>query len=327
MRSDELAHVYSFGRRVYMTVAKNHLGNSLHEGPLVGLATGLALTFAWAIFAGQARAADTVETFDAGAADFELYAGADGLGLPPGERRVFGEVLLGFGVIDRVSLYLRGVGAADEQLGAPNGEIGAGLFGTPLDGDHVDVDVLLDFGWGAEALVATPGFELNLDGDPDQASFGTYLRGEEALTSRIVEPDDAVAGDTTNAGPDAAAERRSHELAAETTLTLGTYCTVVDGHQILVEADGTILNREPASDEHLFDFGGVALGYNVTVHEAIELVNQVFIGIPTYEGDVVSAGLSVGLIATVPTGAAPQPDEERAARRRATKLSRQGSAR
>ncbi len=46
--------------------------------------------------------------------------------------------------------------------------------------------------------------------------------------------------------------------------------------------------------------GGLALGYNVTLSESIELINQLYLDIPQRD-DPVAVGLMIGFIATLPS--------------------------
>jgi len=247
--------------------------------------------------ASSAEAADTTETFDPGSVDIELYTGAHGLGLGTGEATVVGETVLGVGIANRISAYARGAGSANERLEDGDGEAALGLFGTPIDTDHFDFDMGLDVGWTPGSALITPGVELNLDAAPDLALAGVYLRGEESLVTR-----EEPAADPSDRAPAVeAAESASGKsvLAPSTLLTLGSYWTMVDGHQFLIEADAGVAHR-PSANEETFDLGGVALGYNCQVHQSIELISQVFVDVPIRDGEAVSAGVSIGLIGTAP---------------------------
>ncbi|RLB45030.1 MAG: hypothetical protein DRI90_28890 [Deltaproteobacteria bacterium] len=170
------------------------------------------------------------------------------------------------------------------------------MWSTPVDSDHLDIDLLLDLGWSPDGPAATPGVEINLDTEPDLALWGAYLKAEESLTSRGLSPAEAA-----RCTPEQAAEQ-SAEFAPTTQATVGLYWTVAKHHQLLLEADGSVLNN-PAEDEAAVDFGGLAAGYNVVVHRSIELVNQLCFDVPVRDGDPFSVGVSIGFITTIiPTG-------------------------
>ena len=254
---------------------------------------GVLTTALWLV-ALPATASDTIETWDEGAVDFELYTGAEGMGLGHSERSIFADTTLGYGIVNRLSGYLRGTGEASEQLAEGTGEAGVGLFGTAIDSDHFDLDLILDFGFGADGPAITPAVEINVDAEPDLAFWGGYLRAEESFAGRV-EPASAPAPGAPEAEPD-------QVLAPVTTATLGWYWTAGADHQLLLEADGSVYHH-PAQDEAPVDFGGFAAGYNVAVHESIELINQVFFDVPVRDADPFSVGVSIGFIATImPTG-------------------------
>jgi hypothetical protein len=250
------------------------------------------------VLARPVAAGDTIETWDEGAVDFELYTGAGGLGLGRNETSIFADVVLGYGILDRLAGYLRGSGAATEQLGDGSGEAGVGVFGTPIDSNHFDLDLIADFGFGSDGLAITPALEINLDAEPDLAFWGVYLRGQQSFVGRedpAVEP-----------AADAQLEAREPErmIAPVTTVTLGLYWTAARAHQLVVEADGSIFNN-PAEGQDAVDFGGVSAGYNVAIHESVELIHHLFIDVPVRTGERLAACLGIGLIATILPGDTP----------------------
>ncbi len=151
------------------------------------------------------------------------------------------------------------------------------------------------------------------DRRPDLAAWAVYLRGVEALQSRHELKDEA----------DEPVD--NHVFAPITMFTLGSYWAIADGHQLLLEADASLASN-PAEGEPASDFGGLALGYNLVVNEAIELINQVVVDLPVRGTDSVAAGFSVGFIATIP-GAAPEKRGERRRLRLAAALPRAQSLR
>jgi hypothetical protein len=223
--------------------------------------------------AGRAEAADTVETWPEAEHDVEIYAGFQGLGLCRHERGLVADVLLGHGLAHRFSGYLTASMAMNDRLDDGFAGMSLGVFGTPLDTDHVDLDLLMDLAASGEqgGLVAMmPGLELNLDLRPDLALAGAYLRAGLPLATRLGGRADPI-------------------LCVLT--TLGAYVTLGRIHQILVEYDMRFHLR-PRSEVEL---GGVAVGYNVLVHEALELIGQVYVGV----GGRPSVGFLLGLIASI----------------------------
>ncbi len=260
-------------------------------------------------------AADTTETFDPGASDFEFYAGVDGIGKGKYEKTVSAEALLGYGLMERFSGYLAAGGEANERFGDGAGWVGLGIFGTPVDTDHFDLDLMLDAGFGASDFSLAPSLELNIDLDPEMRTWGMYVRVSENFMGRDETPD-AEPGeidcesvyDTQSGGrtivcaqqPDETADPK-FELAPVTGVTVGTYYTISEKHQLLLEYDMAFANN-PAKDEEDTEIGGVALGYNVVLSDSIEMINQLFFDIPQ-DGEDFSLGISLGIVATMPGGA------------------------
>lgn len=275
-----------------------HRCGRLPRGPLA-LAAGAALVLA--VY--PARGADTVEPWDVGATDVDFYLGAAGIGAPRDGLELSGEIMLGYGLIERLSAYLGASLAADGCFCARSHEVFLGLFGTPVDTRHVDLDLFLDLSSSAAELTdfgLGPGIELNLDVDPDRGSWGTYVRTGLSLSGREVI--DQEGEETT-------------EMTASVDAVFGTYYTIARRHQILVEYDMTFRLR-PRGDERDVEVGGVALGYNVVLCDAIELITEARLDVP--QGDEAwSVGFVAGLIATLPSagrradeGSATEPPPE-----------------
>jgi len=237
-----------------------------------------------------ARAADTTEPFAPGLSDFEVYLAMEGLGRPPEEAAVSGEVLLGLGFTPRFSGFVTLDGSADGALGAGAGGAGFGLLGTIVDRDHLDLDVFWSSLVSADSFSLCPALEINLDLAPDLSVAGLYLRAQEHLAGR----EQAEA----RLAPWVGELRGRHTLAPTTTLTAGAYWTVAARHQVLVEADVGVPNGV-ADDAAWLDPGGVALGYNTLVTAAIELISEVRVDLPA-DGERASVGILVGVIAAVP---------------------------
>ncbi len=249
--------------------------------PVIGPAVLVAL-----LAGGPARAADTIEWFDPGLTDLEFYVGLDGLGPKGQDRLLAAEVIAGFGIIDGLSLTVVTAFEANHRLSDGAVGLGVGLFGTPLDTDHFDIDLVLDVGAsgpGFSQLTLTPMAEFNLDLDPEMGSWGMYVRaGAE------------VAGQADAALPP--------EVAV--LLNPGTYLVLGGRHQILVEYDMAI-SPATSDDEAAVDVGGLAIGYNPTLSDALELVTELYIDLPQ-QGEEAALGVYLGFVATLPSPAQAQ---------------------
>ncbi|MBN1654615.1 MAG: hypothetical protein JXA30_12665 [Deltaproteobacteria bacterium] len=250
---------------------------------------------------GTALAADTIEAFDIGASDFDLYLGYEGLGLGSSERSVGGEAMLGYGIVDNLSAFIGTTLSGTEQLKSDSTSIFFGLFGNVVDSDHFDFDLYADFsGKNAETsfLAVIPGLEINLDRYPDLRTWGFYLRTAFPIFGREVE--------TT---PEESAET---EVAISIKSTIGAYLTVAEGHQVLLEYDMNIL-PDPVDVDRGLDIGCLALGYNVYLMDELELINQISLDVPQ-KGETASLGFTIGLIATLPETAPAATETEQALR-------------
>lgn len=241
----------------------------------IGLASGATV----------ARAADTTEPFDLGASNLDLYLGAAGLGLRQDQVEVGGSTMLGYGLAERFSAMVGGDLVGNGYLADGAATLFGGVYGTVVESDHLDWDLFLVLAGGAEAggqLVVAPSFELNLDLAPDRQSWGVYVRGGLA-----------AAGQREAVGVDEARWRVSLELPVEA----GSYLTVADGHQLLIEGDFVV--TEANRGRRAIEAWGIALGYNVQVTEVIELINELGLDIPR-RGEPPAASVSFGFIATLP---------------------------
>ncbi len=270
-----------------------HLNQHLAAG---ALGAGLLL-------AGPVPAADTLETWDAGCADVEFAVTLDGMGQDAGERAYCGDMLLGWGVARRLSAYvaLSLAGSGDLRDGTPSA--GLGVFGTPLETDHVDLDLHLEFGAdgpGLGRINLGPSLELNLDAAPDRASWGLYARAGLALAEAADDEADATA--KTGADPGATTPVDADGRTVDRLLTVGTYLTLDPKRQLLLEYD-VIYHDEPEPGAPATEHGGLALGYNRLLGEQLELVSQVRWDVPQGGGDG-ALGMSLGVIATLPGGSA-----------------------
>ncbi len=235
----------------------------------------------------SASAADTTECFAVGPTDFEFYLSMAGLGLPASDQRLGSQIVLGYGLTQRLSGYLGTVLSADGNMVRGSSEIAAGIFGTPLDTDHLDLDVFLEFSNDElDEFTTGPSLELNWDARPDQTTWGLYARSGLAISGSI-----------TLAG-----SRRTSDLE----LTMGAYWTVAPGHQLLVEFDGARKDNagghSPLHDsEKEWTTGGWAVGYNAAINKTMELISQAYLDVPGDE-ESYSWGLMLGFIATMSPG-------------------------
>lgn len=233
----------------------------------------------------DAGAADTVEVWAKGPTDAELYVGLEGIGPEKEGRNTRFEYLAGFGITDRISAYLMGSLDASWALTGLGAGFGAGVLGTPLDTDHVDLDLFIDVaacGPGLRGFSAGPAFELNLDLEPDLALWGVYLRaGVPVEGIKLASP----------AHP-------GHGIFLSIPVVLGTYYTVRGSHQILLEADVTF-HALPSGVDRKVEVGGASLGYNVVLGRVAELITEVFLDVPQ-RGEMFSVSVMVGVVLTLP---------------------------
>lgn len=259
------------------------------EGGTIALALALAGGGLCVFHAHPAVAADTLETFDPGATDVEFYMGADGLGAGEvHERAVYGEFLLGYGLMERFSAYFGTTLQGDGCLNDASAALYFGIFGTPIDTDHFGLDLILDVsaeGPDFEQIQFAPGFEMNFDLDPDMQSAGLYWRVGLPVYGR-------------EAASPGHLEEPGHDTAFHLESTLGMYVTLSDSEQFLIEFLAGV-HPNPGPEEEMFDGAGVAIGYNVVLNDSIELITEVSAEIP-HNGDAFTGGVMVGIIATLP---------------------------
>jgi hypothetical protein len=237
------------------------------------------------------RAADTIETWDVGEPALEIYVGFDGIGLGRYQKTISSDLYLNYGFTDRFSGYVGASFFSNEYFKDPGGYGAIGIFGTPVDTDHFDFDLGVDLTFGREGFCLIPNLELNFDLVPDGGKWGVYFRLEESITGlngTATKAVDAIAGEPGS----------SFQIIPETGLTAGTYWTVKDGHQLLLEYDIGFANK-PEAGEKVMEIGGLALGYNVMLTDALEMISQVYFDIPQ-AGEDFAVGLNVGLIVYFP---------------------------
>lgn len=226
-----------------------------------------------------ASAIDTVETFGKGEGDLEFYAGLDGLGAGAPDQAVGGSMVMGWGVAERFSAYLATGMAADGHLGAASTDLDFGVFGTPIDTDHVDIDVMLDIcSPGDGAASVAPGLELNFDASPAMDSWGAFL---------------GAAADISGHQEDGAAPERKVDWI----LGVGVYRALGPGRQLLLAYDAAV-HECPDPGRPSYDHGGLALGFNAMLGDTMELITEARTGFG-HDGDPATIGFMVGFVATL----------------------------
>ncbi len=236
---------------------------------------------------GPARAADTIETWGVGATDVDFYSGLDGMGLSRAEGSIYGDIMLGYGLVEGLAAYVGQKITGNTFFTGGTGATYLGMFGTPVDTQHFDLDLFLGFdlgGAGYSEFGVTPMVELNFDLDPNRLSWGTYVRVGFRLHGHNLSEDE---------------ENPQWETHTTLATVVGTYYTIARRHQLLLEFDFA-WKRLRATEEREIELGGVALGYNVTLSDRIELITQVHLDVPQ-PGEQISVGFMTGLIFTLPS--------------------------
>ncbi|MCK5808568.1 hypothetical protein KAH37_06260, partial [bacterium] len=194
---------------------------------------------------------------------------------------VTAEGVAGFGFTDRFSGAIVLATDSVENLPQGSGSFALGLFGTIVETSHFDFDLYFSV---SSAMELTPGIELNFDFKPDLELCGLYLRAEHTV-SRVEDKPETATSDAT------------YKASNTTALTFGTYYTITEKMQLLLEFDMGV-DYAPSVGARSVDIGSVALGYNVVVHKAIELITQISVDIPQ-DGEPVAFGANVGFVATM----------------------------
>ena len=231
-----------------------------------------------------AHGADTTETFAVGLSDAEFYFGLDGVGKQASARRLAGELLIGVGLLPRLSACFGVKLSGATGLGQAEPALGLGLFGTPIDTAHFDLDVGFELQVGGDGMgdfTVAPWLELNLDAAPNLAWMGLYGRLKAVLTRG---PGDAGI---------------SEDGAIDFTLepTLGAYYTLSTGHQLLLEYELALHPQRPPGVP-FSEPGKVTLGYNLCLSGELELVSGVAVSLPSNQ-ESASLSVVVGVIATL----------------------------
>jgi hypothetical protein len=224
-----------------------------------------------------AQAADTVEPWARGARDVDFTVGYQGRrpgAVPP---TLGSDLMIGYGVSDRLSAYVGTTVETNGSFGGRAGNVYAGIFGTVIETRHVDVDLFLSAetsGTSVHARTYAPAIEINLDRDGDRQSVGAYVRLALPYTR------------TSAPGAD--------EITRAVEWNPGAYLTIARRHQVFLEWEASCERGASGTSEH-----GVALGYNVTLSPTIELVSQVRLALAG-AGRRPGIGFTAGFIATMP---------------------------
>jgi hypothetical protein len=247
------------------------------------LVTGLSLLTVLA--AAPAAAVDTVETFGKGEGDLEFYTGLDGLGADAPDQTVGGSMVMGWGVAERFSAYLATAVTADGHLGAAATDLDFGVFGTPVDTDHLDLDLMLDIcSPSGDAVSVSPGLELNLDASPTMDSWGVFLGAAAAVSGHH-------------------ADGEAPERQLDWALGIGVYRALGPGRQLFLSYDATV--REcPEPGRPSYEHGGLAVGYNAVLGDTMELITEARTGFGG-GGDPSTLGFMIGFVATLAGPASP----------------------
>lgn len=232
-----------------------------------------------------ARAADTTETWDQGWFNVESFLGVDGLGRGVAADRLSTlEFMAGYGILDDFAVFMPMAIELDGHFRSPLGRVGLGVFGTPVNTRFVDLDLFLEVGVGGAGFkewYVMPSLELSLDAHPERLTWGVFLQAGLPIHGR---PSEAGGG----SGP---------TFAVAT--VLGAYWRPHPDHELVVEFD-TMFHPIHASDPpRRVEAGGVALGYNVTLSERVELLSQVSADVPQ-GGDRWGVGVRFGFILSLP---------------------------
>ncbi len=235
----------------------------------------------------------TTEPYDYGPSVFELHLGCDGLGLESEQVSILAKLLLGYGLNDWLSGYLMFRNYDTEYLVNGQGEAIFGLFGTPIDTNHLDLDLILDISLGGLSfgqLALSPGFEVNLDRKDDLSAYGAYFLFGLNIFGRDLSVEDDPLTESVDES------RKILEVTTSADFTLGGYFALSDSKQLLLQY---VFGIDPntSGDAHEFRNGSLELGYNMMLTDSIELINEFFIQLP--QGDrSASLGLTTGIFVT-----------------------------
>ena len=229
----------------------------------------------------QAFAGDTYETIDKDTIEILPSFTLDSLG--DGNPSVYTSLGFVYGVFDGLNIGATIGYGSDEGMAGGSADLGINILWTPLDTDHFDLDVMADFEFNtADGYTITPGIELNYDLKPDLSLWGLYLRFGLPIHGEYVAGHTAE-GEETNVA--------TSDLGIS--LTLGTYFTIADIHQILLEGGLSIDNLANNLGDRGISSPFVSVGYNVYITDTFEFTTELAFNIPYGEDDF-SATFTVG---------------------------------
>ena len=207
--------------------------------------------------------------------------GYDGLGRTQDDRSLGLEMMPGYGITDRLSVYLGVAVTALETMEAAEAGTYLGMFFTAVESEHFDLDIAADFfaeGPGLSTFGFYPYLELNLDSNNEMSGLGAFARVGAALAGNGEEGWQ----DTFGVGLE---------------FTLGAYVTIASDHMLVLEV-GAEANPMAGDDEVSGRVSSTALGYNVVLSDLAELITEVGVGLPT-GGEEISASVTLGVIFTI----------------------------
>ncbi|MBN2343211.1 MAG: hypothetical protein JXX29_04230 [Deltaproteobacteria bacterium] len=258
-------------------------GMLLSAGLSAGIPVGFSVAMIFFIAVPEkGHTADTVEPFEKGAIDFELYTGVAGTGLELYEYSMFGEVVFGYGIWDQLSGYIGIVVDSNSDIADEGAVVALGILGTIVDTRFFDGDLIWETSFERKAYTMSSLVELNVDLHPQQKTVGSYLRSGIALCRQYPQYDFTTVGEY----------RDEFQLVG----LWGVYATLGDGYQIFFEYD-LVLHTVASPLESSIEVGGVAVGVNVAVHDRIKFINQVYLDIPQ-SPESLAAEISTGMVAT-----------------------------
>jgi hypothetical protein len=253
------------------------------------------------VLSSKGWSADTTEQFDKGLSDAEMHTSYWGIGNAESERGVGAEFVLGAGVTDWLSVNLATCAQANDSFAEGTGSTSFGIFTTPVDTEHFD----LDYAFGVSLCNLASGkpgpadhmagefslefyIELNLDSSDDMDGYGFYLGITEVRTG-IDESEIDMNGE----------EIRKFIDASFTELVGGVYITVAEGQQLFLAYDW-FYNHGDVDYDHATGIGGVALGYNFCITDNVEIISEIYYDLPQDDDEDPGTAITIGFISTLP---------------------------
>ena len=265
-----------------------------------GLRHGLCAlaTLAFVGLGTNAFAGDTTELVDKGAIEVDPVFSVDNL--HDGKPLVSTELGIVYGVLDGFNIGGGVAFASEEGMNGMDASLNVNALATPVDTDHVDLDVRVDFDWAVgDGYSLTPSFEFNYDYEPDLAAWGLYLRFGLPIYGQPFAAGEEV-DDLIEAIGGKAPKQKGADVGIS--LTLGAYLTFAEVHQIILEGGFNYNNLAENFDEAVLEEGFVSVGYNVVINDSFELTTELAFHLPCNDDEEFNAGLTVGGIFTIGGG-------------------------